>query len=126
VESQARGGIPGGAGGARPPRWVIVDFEGAHFDPAQPSSLERILEDANIDAADVEWAAALRIRLTAAVHLPRQSLAGGEAAAREHRCRCRRGASGTSCGARSTAGAAGSASSPWPSSPAATPIRASS
>jgi len=48
-----------------PPLSVIVDFEGAHFDPSLPSGLERILEDADIDAVAVKRAMALRIRLIA-------------------------------------------------------------
>lgn len=49
-----------------PPLSVIVDFDGAHFDPAQPSSLERILQHADIPPAIKRRAASLRQRLVAA------------------------------------------------------------
>lgn len=48
-----------------PPLSVIVDFDGAHFDPAQPSRLERLLESATIDAVELTRAAALRAQLIA-------------------------------------------------------------
>lgn len=49
-----------------PPLSVIVDFQGAHFDPAQASGLEMILSDAEIPAPLLARAAALRQRLVAA------------------------------------------------------------
>lgn len=49
-----------------PPLSVIVDFDGAHFDPAQPSGLERILQDADIPSELTGRAAALRGRLVEA------------------------------------------------------------
>ena len=46
-----------------PPLSVIVDFCGAHFDPAQPSGLERILQHDEISLSLLERASALRHRL---------------------------------------------------------------
>lgn len=49
-----------------PPLSVIVDFCGAHFDPAQPSRLERILQEDDIPAGMSARAASLRRRLVEA------------------------------------------------------------
>jgi capsular polysaccharide export protein len=46
-----------------PPLSVIVDFHGAHFDPAQPSGLELLLQDAEFSPEILARAAALRERL---------------------------------------------------------------
>lgn len=46
-----------------PPLSIVVDRLGAHFDPGRPSELEDILQNAEIDAALIERAAALRQRL---------------------------------------------------------------
>ncbi|MFC0204952.1 capsular polysaccharide export protein, LipB/KpsS family [Novosphingobium soli] len=43
-----------------PPLSIVVDAAGPHFDPAQPSGLETILQTADIDAGLVRRAAALR------------------------------------------------------------------
>ena len=43
-----------------PPLSITVDRLGAHFDPAQPSELERLLEDGTFDQALVERARELR------------------------------------------------------------------
>jgi capsular polysaccharide export protein len=48
-----------------PPLSIAVDYCGAHFDPAQPSDLELILQNADIDPAMIARAAALRERLVA-------------------------------------------------------------
>ena len=49
-----------------PPLSVIVDAAGAHFDPAQPSTLEQILQHGEIGPALIARAEALRARLVAA------------------------------------------------------------
>lgn len=46
-----------------PPLSIAVDYLGAHFDPSRASDLEDILQHAEIDAALIERAAALRQRL---------------------------------------------------------------
>ena len=43
-----------------PPLSIVVDKAGPHFDPAQPSTLETILQDADIDDEMLSRAAALR------------------------------------------------------------------
>lgn len=48
-----------------PPLSIVVDKAGPHFDPAQPSTLETILQDAEIDNAMLSRAAALRQWLVA-------------------------------------------------------------
>ena len=48
-----------------PPLSIIVDHRGAHFDPAQPSTLEYILENADISPDLLIRAEALRQRLVA-------------------------------------------------------------
>ncbi len=49
-----------------PPLSIVVDTLGPHFDPAQASMLETILETAEIDEATIARAAALRERLVQA------------------------------------------------------------
>ena len=49
-----------------PPLSIIADFAGAHFDPAQASGLEDILQHGEISADAVTRAAALRMRLVQA------------------------------------------------------------
>lgn len=48
-----------------PPLSIVVDKAGPHFDPAQPSTLETILQDADIDDGMLSRAAALREWLVA-------------------------------------------------------------
>lgn len=48
-----------------PPLSIVVDKAGPHFDPAQPSTLETILQDADIDGDLLSRAAALREWLVA-------------------------------------------------------------
>ncbi|TCM20748.1 capsular polysaccharide export protein [Novosphingobium sp. PhB165] len=49
-----------------PPLSIVVDVQGPHFDPAQASSLETILQSAEIDAKTLARAATLRERLVRA------------------------------------------------------------
>lgn len=49
-----------------PPLSVVVDPAGAHFDPARPSALERLLQEADLAPAMLARAARLRERLVAA------------------------------------------------------------
>lgn len=49
-----------------PPLSIVVDTQGPHFDPAQASALETMLETAEIDAPMLARAAALRQRLVKA------------------------------------------------------------
>jgi capsular polysaccharide export protein len=48
-----------------PPLSIAVDMLGAHFDPAQPSRLEQILQGGAVTPAEAERARALRARLVA-------------------------------------------------------------
>lgn len=43
-----------------PPLSIVVDYAGPHFDPAQPSTLETLLQTADIDSALTERAVTLR------------------------------------------------------------------
>lgn len=47
------------------PLSLVVDREGMYFDPSRPSELERLLESAEFDQAELERARALRERLVA-------------------------------------------------------------